>query len=455
MSKKWLASILVIVMLFMPVTALAEDTAPVGVQINGTDMYFAESMDGAWVELFRYVSDKPVVIKEDRAYLPMNVLLQVLGVEDAEAMKAQLQSASFIEDEVLYVPVRLMAESLGAEVGWDGQNRAVIILDKEHYREQLSDMFTLLEQYASDTALAPGSTVKTEGTLHFSLDMTTYDNETGEPVQVLPVTATIDTSALSNVTKANLDAAVRLEMDNLLALMAQAEDADMGMVMLLSYFEQFHVSYKLDLETGSLYLKSELFMLLGGDADTWYSIYLEDFMEDVEYDAYLKVLQESIDAENKADIEAAVLSMIDEIPLDDVYAVPSNLQALEMIYDLFGDDNFEVYKDGYINERWDSTFYTKVALLEQYGKMNGLEFMFASRDVAEDALGGSILLQMKQQNHVYTVKFALKLDSELGEYLNMQADGKWVYSQSDKEPLTTLQDGESTANLVTMLESAE
>ncbi|MBO5429236.1 MAG: hypothetical protein J6A10_04655, partial [Peptococcaceae bacterium] len=102
----------------------------------------------------------------------------------------------------------------------------------------------------------------------------------------------------------------------------------------------------------------------------------------------------------------------------------------------------------------DDTFYFKVALTEQANTINGIELVFASRDVAEEALGGSILAQLKQQDTVYTLKFRLRLDSELGEYLRMQADGKWVYHQTNDIPLTTPQDGEMTADLVEMLEGA-
>ena len=454
MKKKGLALLLVVLMLMMPMTALADDALPVGVQINGTDMYFAESMDDTWADLFRYVSDKPVIIKEDRSYLPVDTLRQIFGVEKIDALQTMLQDVSFVEKDALYMPVALVADTLGVEVGWDSVNRTVILLDKDYYREQLSGMFTLMERYAKENALDFGSTVKTEGTLHFALDMTTYDNETGAPAQTLPVTVTVDTSALSSGTKANLDAAVEMDVEALLAAIAQAEDSDMGLAMLLPYFEQFHVAYRMDLETGALYLKSELFLLLGGDADTWYSIYLEDIMEDAEYDAYLKLLQQGAYAEQAADIEAVILSMIDEIPMDDIYAVPNNLQALEILYDLFGDDNFEKTKDGYINDQWDDTFYFKVALTEQANTINGIELVFASRDVAEEALGGSILAQLKQQDTVYTLKFRLRLDSELGEYLRMQADGKWVYHQTGDIPLTAPQDGEMTADLVEMLEGA-
>ncbi len=454
MKKKLIAVLLCVCLLMMPVTAFAEPIEPVGVQINGIDVYFAESTDDAWAELFRYVSDKPVLICDDRAYLSADFLLPALGDEDMDAVKEQLKDVSFMEEDTLYVPVRLVAEALDIEVGWDSANRTIIILDKENYLEQLSGEFTLLERYGKEGTLVPGSNMKVEGTLHFALNMTTYDNETGEAAQNLPVTVTVDTSALSSGTKANLNAAISLEIEDFLAAMAQAEDANLDMAMMLQYFQQFHVAYILDLEQGNLYLKSELFMLMGGDADTWYSIYLEDLVEDADYDAYLKLLEQSKAAEKTLDMEAAISSLIDEIPMDDAYAVPSNLQALEMIYDLFADDNFEKTKDGYINAMWDNVFYTKVALTEQSGKLNGMELVFATRDVAEEDLGGSVLLTIKQQGNVCTIQMKTRMDSELGEYLNMQLDGKWVYSQSADAPLTVPQDGEIVADLVTMLEAA-
>lgn len=135
MKKKGLALLLVVLMLMMPMTALADDALPVGVQINGTDMYFAESMDDTWADLFRYVSDKPVIIKEDRSYLPVDTLRQIFGVEKIDALQTMLQDVSFVEKDALYMPVALVADTLGVEVGWDSVNRTVILLDKDYYRE--------------------------------------------------------------------------------------------------------------------------------------------------------------------------------------------------------------------------------------------------------------------------------------------------------------------------------
>ncbi len=116
------------------------------------------TIDG--VQLETQISAK---IINDRTLVPMRAIFEamgakvewdnstrtVIGTKDNDKIKLQignpkaningkeiiLDTPAIIESDVTLVPVRFIAESIGADVGWDNETRTVIITTKNNNEE--------------------------------------------------------------------------------------------------------------------------------------------------------------------------------------------------------------------------------------------------------------------------------------------------------------------------------
>ncbi len=227
-----------------------------------------------------------------------------------------------VEDGRTYVPVRFMSNALGMDVGWNGDNETVIIMDYDEYIDKISESIPNLKKLASyDTAKFN----------KYALNITVNGKDVSG--------GAFDLSAVLNM------------------LMKDGKIGADGTVSLTSPdFNLDKSEFNAVLDGTVLYLKTDLLnniskdnakisaisRLLTGDGSEWMSVDLEKLGANT---AALKVLQIAASGQIP-DVEEAMRSYIPEG--DAQYGVAMMFASMADMYELL-DDNLiiEEKEDGY------------------------------------------------------------------------------------------------------------
>ena len=158
----------------------------VNIQINGENMYFTDGeADDWWSQYAAYTSDVRPVMKDDRVYIPFRAVFEALGAEVAydaasktvtakrsnrtvsftagqpqyvmDGVTIPMDAQAFVQDGRTFVPVRFASQALGAAVGWDSENRTVVILERNKYIKRYQGKFTVLNKYLQHWDLGEGN----------------------------------------------------------------------------------------------------------------------------------------------------------------------------------------------------------------------------------------------------------------------------------------------------------
>ena len=287
--KRALAVLTAAAMLSAGSTALAaEGDAGISVQLDGQTLTFSDAAPEA---------------RDGRTFLPVRAVFEAMGaqvsydaasgavtaVRDGTTVTMTLGSteasvtmdgittpvvmdvAPYAHDNRTYVPVRFAAQAFGCIVGWDADDRTVILIDTEKLVEDTIAKYdyTLLEKY-----LAYGQTYSTG-----IWDMeAAFDAELA--LGVAPIT--MDGELTGTVADGmRMDAAMALRMDLQELLDSLTEGAGGGMsatdTALLDSLadEGIAMDIRGDLERGQLYFRfggDFMTTALGVDENTWFSM---------------------------------------------------------------------------------------------------------------------------------------------------------------------------------------
>ena len=349
--KRILRYLTVAVLTLCATQMLAFAEAPITVQLDGRDVAFTDA--------------QPQVVS-DRVFLPVRAVFEAMdatvnfedGVvtatrggktvsmtvgstaatltEDGATTALTMDVAPFIDPALsrAYVPVRFAAQALGANVGWDGTKRTVIIVDVEKQLENAlaGKSFTYFEKFAEYSAkynsgiwssevaakgamdidlsglIGPGISLKLSVPFSVAAKGVTQDGEKVEVAEKM----TMDLSALKPLLLSSEEAAD-----------AESAAAIESMITALGA-DGVNVAVRGDLATGKLYMNIDLSALgeeLAGvlDANTWYvvdysalGIDLAGLMaqtKDVDYKALAKGVLASVEL-NDADRDYAELDAL-------------------------------------------------------------------------------------------------------------------------------------------------
>ena len=96
---------------------------------------------------------------------------------NGKAETVKMDCAPYIKGGRTYVPVRFISEALGCEVGWDGDYRSAVIIDREALAEQIDKDFTIYNQLMAKSVLTD-KTQKSVGSGR--ADVTLFDTLNGD-----------------------------------------------------------------------------------------------------------------------------------------------------------------------------------------------------------------------------------------------------------------------------------
>ena len=438
------------------------------------EMYITENAEDSFAQYYTYVSDTAPVMKDDRVYIPFRAVFEALGAEvqydagsktitakrgsrevaftvgqdsySSNGVVVPTDAAAFVQDGRTFVPVRFASQALGVAVGWDADNRTVSLVDKAGLLKKYQGQFDVLEQYIKhwdfdDNAMA------LDGEQGFSLELRYPDEETGETV-VLPVSFTIEQAGLAAAGTVNYDAAVKLDIDELLAMIQQEQPLDADTMKLIETFKQFRIEYILDLKQGRFYLRSDLLDLIQGEKDAWYCIAVEEYLTAEEYSQYQELIDQlgqQLDLQ-KLDLDRVVGKLFDGLDLTDAYGTSGTLDMLETLYQFCGDDQLTSTGGGYerISNSAEDGYAEKLLFVTRANQVVGVEY---TMDTTAD-VGLTAHIQLKELDHEMTVT----MDMGISDFIVIQYDGSWKYTVTEKLPAAQPQKGDAVYSLEKLLQ---
>ncbi|MBQ2663463.1 MAG: copper amine oxidase N-terminal domain-containing protein [Clostridia bacterium] len=241
---------------------------------------------------------------------------------NGEKSEITMDVPMLVEDGRTYVPVRFMSNALGMDVGWNGDNETVVIMDYDEYIDKISESIPNLKKLAS---------YDTSKFNKYALNIAVNGKDTNG--------SSIDLSAVLNM------------------LMKDGKIGADGTVSLTSPdFNLDKSEFNAVLDGTILYLKTDLLnniskdnakisaisRLLTGDGSEWMSVDLEKLGANT---AALKVLQIAASGQIP-DVEEAMRSYIPEG--DAQYGVAMMFASMADVYELLDDKLIiEEKEDGY------------------------------------------------------------------------------------------------------------
>lgn len=459
----------------------AAEKAKVNVQINGEELYVTEGKDDEWAQYYTYTSDAAPIIKDGRTYIPFRAVFEALGADvsynaSAKTVTAkrgertvsfavgqnqyvsngvtvQMDAQTFVQNGRTFVPVRFASQALGAAVGWDADDRTVVILERDKFINRYKGQFTVLEQYIKHWDFVGEQNLALTGSFNFNMTVTDEDYETGRKTEI-PMALTMELQSLTSDTRVNYDAAVKLDLDKLVELAEQEfGPVDEEIMQILSTIKQFRVQYILDIETGTLYLKSELLDLMQGQKNAWYSVALKDYMETEEYQQYVEMMPQLMDELQKQaealTVDDVVRIWVEAADINDAYDVSSTVELLDGMYRICGDKNLGKTSEGYVHSvgSEEDSMIGKVTFLTRQDKVAGLQLLLDTTSVLDDEF--VCHFKLHEENHVLTLTGNLNVS----DMLVLNCDGTWTYTATDEEPIAKPQDGGPIHDLMALLEA--
>ncbi len=437
--KKLLMPLLLTLVLaaLFAIPAFAADNSGIGVMLGDQTLAF---------------SDVEPTIKDGRVFVPARAVWEAMGAEvnyhaengtvtaarggttvtltlgqknlqvtTAEGTRTvETDAVPFVENDRTLVPVRFAAEGFGCRVGWNADERNVLIFDTE---DMLGDAhYTLLDSY-----LAYGQDLMRSGyAMRGSFEMKMEYTEDGTAVPIL-INGTMD--GLCDSSALNLDVAYSINMDDFLAAMDPEEAPDDTTLLILQMMKDIRMEYIFNYEDGMLYLRSPLLSLAMGvtDSDAWISIDLA--ASEGSYEEMVGLMQSG----TTADYLAAVLDDYTPYSGSEMKATVEGLRSFNA---MFSDEAFTRDGDVYTNtqsfEADGTAIQTKIVFTmdgEEFGALD-MDFSMSDAETSMQLTGtvnhdGSAEMTMNMQD----------VDSNMTYHYTMQ------YTETDKVPVTEPEEG--------------
>ncbi len=320
------------------------------------------------------IEDAEGIIKDDRVYVPVRSIFESLGAdveysasaktvtaldgdktvtfavggdivsitENGALNKITTDAPSFISDDTVYVPVRFAAQALDCTVGWDSENSAVIIIDKDKFIADNGGSFELANQIMAFANQSSDQSQKLAGTINFS--MTANDG-----LQDIALSGDIQLNGVANATDADLACAINLnarDLEKIVDLVTEGytDEQKAAVEEQAAMFQNMTFDFIIDGENLILYATSNLFESLGLSADTWVKLDVAEFYNQ------LGINLESLISQSKdMSFEDQMLLALDMVPMDNVYESNAMIAVYSSMMSMFSDSAFKATEGGYVS----------------------------------------------------------------------------------------------------------
>ncbi|MEA5083744.1 MAG: copper amine oxidase N-terminal domain-containing protein [Lachnospiraceae bacterium] len=420
------------------------------VQLNGTDMKFADA--------------EPIIVN-GRVYVPFRAIFEGLKAEvayDAETSKITVKKndteaaftvgqksmtvtkdgttntvetdvASFVQNGRTYVPVRFAEQALNCTVGWDAENRTVIIFDADEVKGA-GETYTIMNKYLAYAKEFSEKTYALTGTFNFDVK-----NIEGSSDNNIKGVCKID--GITDSSNINMSMVAELDLTAIEKMLKADETTDAETLAQLENFKNINFNLIFSLDTGKYYIQSNLFSTLMGAAEgTWYSIDMNEMLSmsgaGFSFTDLAKMAKE-------ADFESYMAAISSEIPTDDKYESAAAIQTYKLLTGLFSDNAFKAVADGY------QSTYTQ----DTDGMAMTISMKITSAD--DKVTGYSIDMKMAYMGTEMMkltaaqtgLKTTMNMTMGMDGIFDMTMTGNLDYSETTNKPLSAPKAGETVISL--------
>lgn len=354
-----------------------------------------------------------------------------------------------------YVPFGLVADALGYSVGWDAQQKAVIIDDVDAILAANTETYELMDQYMAYNKTFYEENQKVTG--QFSMNMGVTSEAEGSSSDVsFDLTGDYEmlmanTTAFEMSTDMTMDMAMSLDGTDITDML-QGED---GLQLPLD----ISMELRGDMEDGIFYYQSAaLEHLIQGESDpsnTWYKLDLKaifDQMSSVtgmDYATLLKLSAASMDQSFAETLD----TMLRTLPLTSVDYTTTDY--LTMLNAMLGDSAFEKSGSSYVNTLEQDGVKMVFTLTTSGSKVNGYSMEMTTADPALAGMEMSITASMKDNKMDMGMTMDMTIDPGTGSTtitFDFAMDG--TYQSTNKSPVTEPPAGAQVVDIMEMLSSA-
>lgn len=444
----------VIIAALFTVTALAADNT-IKVQLNGEPITFTDAVPqmrsnrtfipfravfnalGFEDEKITYDSSTKTV-KAEREDLTVSLVIgekKVTVVKDGATSVIDTDVAAYIDAKLsrTYVPVRFVAEALGCNVGWDQDDRTVIIDDLDALIAASGSTYTVMDKLMAYSA--------SYETGNYAVDA---DCKINADVNIDDVIANIKVDGKANAITSSTKADMTMKMN--MSATATADGLTLDIVEMSGIPKSIDCDVRLDADKGTLAFKSAaLSTALGNDdSNAWYLFDISEILEDVGMSWDELVLDASIP--EITSFEDALKFAFSIIPLDDKDVTAADI--LPVIDSIFADSAFTKNGSNYVSSfsvNEDGVLVTLATTVYMSGdKATGYDFKLNASEPTADV---SALIDIGMQNNTAVMKFNLTADDMVSIIMDINAK----YTATSKAPTGTYPAGANVIDIFDML----
>jgi len=437
-----LVLILVITSMLAP-SALAAGTEDISVQLGD--------------EMIQFTDAEPI-LENGRTFVPVRAVLEALGAEvsydqaagsvtavrgdttiefhigqtaiditrDGETTVLETDAASFIRNDRLMAPVRFISEAFGCTVGWDSDEKTVLILDTESILDR-TENYTLVNKLLAFSNKYSQSAFAVTGTFDVSVNVTS-DGKTYPVISDGTITGLADSSAV------NLDVEIETDLSGLYAALEDTEDLSVYNQAMLSMFEDMKFEYIMDIAEYKMYMRSPLLStLMGMSGDAWLAVDFGELFEASGLDESAFTNMYTGETATAKDMLGSFLSYLE---LTDVGELSDITEALDTVDAICSDSAFVKSGSTYTNSQTydydDTAMAYKLALIMQDDEVVGYSMTF---DVSADEMEMSMNYVFKND------QMAMDMSVTAPEELEVQMNMTMQYKATTDTPLNAPEEG--------------
>ncbi len=420
--------------------AFAAGTGNISVELNGKAITF---------------TDAAPVLEGGRTFVPFRAVFEALGatvsfdddtrtvtavrgdttvrftigqksVEVTTAGKTEtvsIDAASFIKGNRTLVPVRFAAQALGCNVGWDADDKTVVIVDVDALIQENGAEFTLMDKYLAYSRAFSEKTMAIKGTFDLSMKVT----ESGETI---PVTANGTIDGIVSKSALEMNMSMAYDLAALTAQMTDAEKNDPATQAMLASFKDMKIEYIMNLDEGKMYFRAPaLSAVTNVSANAWYCLDFDKLFKQAGMNISMKDMMAM--SGTQTDFKTYLVSIMGMMPLTDKEDAAEIADSIKAVCAMLSDKAFVKSGDTYtstVRVYQDGTAMTvEMSFIMANDTVTGYS-MEMSMTMPES---GSMKMTASMDKNYKTV---IHMDMAMEDLIDMAYNITMEYSETTKTP---------------------
>lgn len=420
--------------------AFAAGTGNISVELNGKAIAFSDVQPilsgGRTFVPFRAVfeamgaevsfNDESHTVTAVRGDTTVRFTVGQSSVEVTTAGKTETvktDAASIIKGSRTLVPVRFAAQALGCNVGWDADDKTVVIVDVDALIRENGGEFTLMDKYLAYARAFSEKNMAIKGTFDLSMKVTS------EGITV-PVAANGTIGGLVSETAMNMEMNVAYDLAALTGLMTDEEKSDAAMQAILEQLKNVKFEYIMNLTEGKIYLRcAALSTITHVSGDAWYCLDLAKLLKQAGMDMTVSDLMAMSTGEGN--FQAYLGKLMRIIPLSDKEDAALIAESVKAVCAMLSDKAFTKSGDTYTSTVSVNEDETKVTTKMSFTVKNDQVTGYSMEMTMTLPESGSMTMTTSMDQDYKTV---VHMDMSMKDVMEMVYDITMQYTETTKVP---------------------